>query len=187
MEVQTMSRETIRSTRTRLLLVAAVAVLVPTGKAVAERRCELPAEETGRTCPVEVCLALQANVHNPLSCDGARACSNIFGCPSLLFMRQNWRNCQDARNTINITCWGGGDDGHRAAADMAGRHVAWCTERIAKPVTQGGCGDPCENLLQQTTEPVKGVEQASSEEEAQAAPEEEAQADPEEETQVEEE
>ena len=133
--------------------------MFPADKAAAERRCELPASETGRTCPKELCVLLQDQVDSPLACGGTRACKKIFGCPSLLFMRQTWRNCQNARNTINNTCWGGGDEGHRGAAEMAGRHVAWCTERIAKPAPDG-CGDPCENLLQQSA-PAEKVEQTS--------------------------
>jgi hypothetical protein len=149
----------------------AVALALPLclGPAAAQlRRCLQPAEQTGRTCPEDVCVALQDQVDSPLACGGARACKNLFGCSSLLFMRQVWKNCQDARNTINITCWGGGNEGHRAAATMAGNHVAWCTEKIAKPEPEG-CGDPCEELLTLQAEPSE-VDPSAPEDSQEAAP-----------------
>jgi hypothetical protein len=127
----------------------AVGVLVA-GEARADRRCELPAAETGRTCPVEVCITMQDAVKAGDACGdrfGApqpRSCSRGLGCTGNQQMQQRWTTCRDRRNAINATCWGGGDPGHQRAAEQADINVTNCTSIIALPMSQGGCAqDPC--------------------------------------------
>jgi hypothetical protein len=120
----------------------ALAVLVCPPGAQAQRRCELPAELTGRTCPVEVCIALQDAVDLACKSPAPTSCKNISGCSALLAMRARWESCRDARVTINATCWGGGDGGHQQAITQANINIANCDARIALPEPVG-CADPC--------------------------------------------
>jgi len=67
---------------------------------------------------------LQALVE--LSCGGKRKCFD--GQSTMTYFWNYARNvaCQRSRNNINNRCFGGGDDGHRRAADEAGRAAEKC-------------------------------------------------------------
>lgn len=99
-------------------------------------------------CPVEECIALQANVHGPNACgdpvsgNSPVACRNIAGCFNLRQTRQRWLNCYTARNIINARCWNGGDLGHQQQAAQAIQNVAACDLKIKLPEPEG-CADFC--------------------------------------------
>ena len=100
-------------------------------------------------CPLAVCQTLQAVVKSAVACGDFKAgvqqpksCNPIVGCELLKAMRQRWVNCRDARNNINLTCFSGGNPGHRQAAADADLNVRNCDTRIAMPKPIG-CEDPC--------------------------------------------
>lgn len=120
-----------------LLLVALTAL-----DASAERVCERPMSETGRTCTVEECIALQDEVN--FLCKGDNEppkCANLSpqDCQGLEEAKEAWRACQDARIEINFGCWGGGDPGHVAKVTEASLEIVTCNLIIALH-----CGNPCD-------------------------------------------
>jgi len=110
------------------------------GSEAAQAQCSESNPEM--VCPLAVCQALQAVVVATCKAPPPLACRRISGCEPLKAMRQRWASCRDARNDINLTCFGGGNPGHRTAADLADLNVRNCDARIALPEPEG-CGDPC--------------------------------------------
>ncbi|HEY2943286.1 MAG TPA: hypothetical protein VGN09_12705 [Vicinamibacteria bacterium] len=121
---------------------AAAAVLLLARDASAERRCEEPAELTGRTCSVEECILLSDAVHAPDACGGASSCETMTGCSALQQMRQRWLNCYTRRITVNARCWSDFDLDHQWQAAEAIRHEGICAARMRLPQPEG-CADPC--------------------------------------------
>jgi hypothetical protein len=93
-------------------------------------------------CPLATCITLQAAVVLNCKTPPPLACRRISGCAALQAMRARWESCRDSRNTINATCFGGGNPGHQQAAALADLNVRNCDARIALPEPEG-CADPC--------------------------------------------
>jgi len=125
-----------------LIALAAAGTLLLARDASAERRCEEPAELTGRICSVEECVLLSDAVHAPDACGGVSSCEDIEGCALLQAMRQKWLNCYTRRITVNARCWSNFDLDHQWQAAEAIRHVGVCDERMKLPQPEG-CADPC--------------------------------------------
>lgn len=129
------------STLARVAL-AAVAAFLLARDASAERRCEEPAELTGRTCSVEECILLSDAVHAPDACGGASSCEPINGCSALRTMKSRWLNCYNRRIIVNARCWSDFDLDHQWQAAEAARHMGICDAKIRLPQPEG-CADPC--------------------------------------------
>lgn len=65
--------------------------------------------------------AVDAACKIPRRCDGGQDCATL--------QSNHGKNiaCAGARDTINLTCFRGGDDGHRQAADDARRAAQRCS------------------------------------------------------------
>lgn len=109
--------------------------------ASAERVCERPRSETGRTCTIETCVVLQAVVTN--RCKNANEptdCRELLAndCDGFRRARGEWQTCQAARININNTCWNGGDKDHRDRVALDQEEINVCSLRLAVE-----CGEPC--------------------------------------------
>src|SRR5687767_7680633 len=60
------------------------------------------------------------------ACKIPRRCSGLQSCSELDSNYAKNIACADARDAINLTCYGGGDSGHRQAADDARRAAQRC-------------------------------------------------------------
>lgn len=123
--------------RVSLLLLLGVVAF----EASAERRCEQPRSETGRTCTIDVCVGLQDVVN--ARCKGAGAptdCSDLLAgdCAGFRVARAEWEACGAARFKINKDCWRGGDKDHKDKVSEATAEATKCTLRLALE-----CGEPC--------------------------------------------
>jgi len=140
--------------RTRNLAPALIllCLLASANPAQAERECEKPAEETGRACTVEVCIALQEIIKSDTACGGREGqnaperCKGDDSCEVLLGKRLRWNNCVVARKNMIDTCWPNVDSGHARQLDQAVKGVARCDRFIARPFPEG-FGDPCADLF----------------------------------------
>ena len=79
--------------------------------------------------------ALQAEVSS--ACAGPRACNGAQSCTELVLNRARNASCVAARQTINNTCFRGGDPGHRIAVEQARNAVRKCDTWIIRK----GCDD----------------------------------------------
>ncbi len=123
-----------------LILFAVLAVgVVP---AFAERGCLGDPASTGRTCPVEECVALQNDVNSICKNPPPLPCRKAEGCNQLRREKNHWIDCAAARARINMRCWSGGDLGHQHELEKAWNHVSECETLIALPQPTG-CADPC--------------------------------------------
>jgi hypothetical protein len=120
----------------------AAGVFLLAREAAAERRCEEPAELTGRICSVAECILLSDAVHAPDACGGVSSCETMEGCSALQAMKQKWLNCYQRRIIVNARCWSDFDLDHQWQAAEAIRHVGVCDGRIKLPQPVG-CADPC--------------------------------------------
>ncbi|MES1242911.1 MAG: hypothetical protein ABUT39_14950 [Acidobacteriota bacterium] len=93
-------------------------------------------------CPLNVCIALQADVVLSCKTPAPMSCAGITGCSLLQAEKTKWLACYAARSRINVTCFGGGNLGHQQAAAQAIQNVATCDVRIKLP-RPVGCADPC--------------------------------------------
>lgn len=94
-------------------------------------------------CPLAVCQALQVTVEVVCKAPPAPTkCRLVSGCAALRAMRQRWANCYEARNAINLTCFGGGDLGHQTQVWQVLKVIRDCDLKIALPEPEG-CADPC--------------------------------------------
>lgn len=116
--------------------------LLVAGEARAERACEKPASETGRVCPVAVCIALQDEVNRLCKTPAPTSCRRISGCAALQAMRARWVACRDSRVEIRSVCFPAGEPGHDLQITMRNGNIADCDARIALPEPVG-CADPC--------------------------------------------
>ncbi len=113
--------------------------------ASAERVCERPASETGRTCPVEMCITLQDEVEFFCKPNGPGSsppkCADLppNDCQGLEEAKEDWRACMNARIEINFACWSGGNSGHRYQVTLESAEITACEVTIAL-----NCGDPCD-------------------------------------------
>ncbi len=74
---------------------------------------------------------LQSAVH--AACDPPRKCTfEMKDCVDLLSRLNRNRNCAVARDEINNTCYGGGDENHREEANTARKSAAKCIKVISK-------------------------------------------------------
>jgi putative RNase toxin 16 of polymorphic toxin system len=64
------------------------------------------------------------------ACKISRRCDGTQDCATLQSNHGKNLACADARDTINITCFRGGNDGHRQAADDARRAAARCSSLL---------------------------------------------------------
>lgn len=65
--------------------------------------------------------AVDAACKIPRRCDGTQSCATLQSNHGLNIA------CAEARDTINLTCFRGGNDGHRQAADDARRAAQRCS------------------------------------------------------------
>lgn len=113
--------------------------------ASAERVCDRPQSETGRTCTVQECIDLQDEIDFYCKPEGPGShppkCENLppNDCQGLEQAKEDWRACQGARIEINFGCWGGGDSGHVQKVTEASLEIAACELLIAL-----NCGNPCD-------------------------------------------
>jgi hypothetical protein len=77
------------------------------------------------TCTPEQHRALQDAVD--AACKIPRRCDGSQDCATLQSNTDKNIACAAARDTINVTCFGGGDPGHRQAADDARRAAQRCS------------------------------------------------------------
>jgi len=77
------------------------------------------------TCTTEQHRALQDAVD--AACKIPRRCDGSQDCATLQSNADKNLACAAARDTINVTCFGGGDPGHRQAADDARRAAQRCS------------------------------------------------------------
>ena len=160
---------TVNSSRQSAVRHLALVLFIAGGLAAAEaayaqRPCLLPASVTGRTCSQATCVALQDVVEEACKMDQLFSCRRLNTCPALEEMRQRWIACALARDTVNATCWRGGDPGHLQQSIQAWQNVSNCNARIAAL-----CNDPCTqsfDLSVMTAEPAKAVIETTSAAEA---------------------
>ena len=92
-------------------------------------------------CPLKVCLALSAAVHSPATCSSRAcplpACRKVNGCENLKQALSRWIACAAARDTINVTCFAGGDLVHQNLANEARLKAQECEAKIALPRPEG--------------------------------------------------
>jgi len=124
--------------RAALVLVAVVAIFVASDAVSEARRCLWDPVISGRTCPEEVCVALQDEVNIFCKSGLLRSCDSLDDCEELRKMKRRWQYCARARDDINRICWNGGDAGHQKAAGDAWQNVSTCVARIAEV-----CEDSC--------------------------------------------
>jgi type VI secretion system secreted protein VgrG len=81
------------------------------------------------TCTAERHRALQDAVD--AACKIPRRCDGTQDCATLQSNADKNLVCAAARDAINVECFGGGDPGHRQAADDARRAAQRCTIILA--------------------------------------------------------
>jgi hypothetical protein len=117
-----------------LLAWGIVCLGVPT-RVVALDCADLTPTEIEALGPPGVC---DAGVHSGLQgevdgqCKVERACKGNQDCPTLLARRAQNEACLNARETINATCFCGGNRTHRGAAEEARNAIGNCNYFLTK-------------------------------------------------------
>jgi len=130
--------------RARTVFVAAVAVVVHVAAIAAlASAIEIGCAGSNRNpaaCSEAECIARYTTMKNV--CDQPASCTGISGCAELQRRLALHQQCIQLRN-FQQECFFLPEPGHEIQVASRQNGIAKCNTKIALPVSQGGCADPC--------------------------------------------